>query len=429
MLWGLLMLIWSYSRAKSWGFSMQHVLNKRIYHLLRCALTAAILPSLTMGLMGALPAHAQGFETAATAAYVIDHNTGQVLLDHNADLPLPPASMSKLMTLLMTFEAIADGRLTLGTRLPVSQHAMNYGGSTMFLTTNDRPTVEDLIRGVIVVSGNDASAVLAEALSPDGTEAGFAAIATERARALGMMQSTFRNSNGWPAPGHVMSMRDLGILAQEIITAHPGLYPYFAETEFDYENRAPANRFNRNPILGLGLGADGLKTGHTQEAGYGLVGSALQGNRRVTFVITGLPSSDARTREAERVLTWAFRQFVEREVIAEGVEITRAPVFLGANDSVGLAPAENVTMVLPALTAPDITAEATYAGPIAAPIQAGDVLGEMVIRLGEHTERRVSIVATETVPQGGFGVRVTTAAQMVLNRLLGTPTAPMGAVQ
>jgi len=194
---------------------------------------------------------AQAFETEATGAYVIDHNTGQVLLAHNADVPLPPASMSKLMTLLMTFEALAQGRLTLETRLPVSQNAMDYGGSTMFLNTQDRPTVEDLIRGVIVVSGNDASAVLAEALSPDGTEDGFARIATERARELGMMQTTIRNSNGWPAPGHVMSMRDLGILAEEIITAHPTYYPYFAETEFDYEGRSPANRFNRNPILGM----------------------------------------------------------------------------------------------------------------------------------------------------------------------------------
>jgi D-alanyl-D-alanine carboxypeptidase (penicillin-binding protein 5/6) len=268
---------------------------------------------------------ARAFETQAGSAWVIDHNTGQVLLSHNADVPLPPASMSKLMTLLMTFEALDDGRLSLDTRLPVSEHAMSFGGSTMFLTTSDRPTVEELIRGVIIVSGNDASVVLGEALSPDGTEAGFARIATDRARQLGMDETTLMNASGWPAEGHVMSMHDLGILAERIITEHPEYYTYFAETEFDYEDRAPANRFNRNPILGMGIGADGLKTGHTQEAGYGLVGSAVQGDRRITFVISGLDSAEARARESERIVNWAFRQFVMEEVATQGIEIARAP--------------------------------------------------------------------------------------------------------
>ncbi len=376
----------------------------------------------------AAPALGQGFQTEAEAAYVIDHNTGQVLLAHNADIPLPPASMSKLMTLLMTFEAIADGRLTLETRLPVSQAAMDYGGSTMFLNTSDRPTVEELILGVIVVSGNDASAVLAEALSPDGTEAGFANLATERARQLGMAQTTLRNSNGWPAAGHVMSMRDLGILAEEIITEHADLYRYFAVTEFDYEDRAPANRFNRNPILGMGIGADGLKTGHTQEAGYGLVGSAVQGTRRVTFVITGLPSSEARSRESERILSWAFRQFVEREVVTEGVEVTRAPVFMGAGDSVGLAPAESLNLLVPVAIEAGLDAELTYTGPIAAPVTQGDVLGEMVIRMGEEdgAEYRIPLVATETVEQGGLRVRLMTAARDVMHQVFGPPPSPAG---
>ena len=396
------------------------------------ALTRRAAMGLAALLFATLPfaeARAQVFETEASAAYVIDHNTGQVLLAHNADLPLPPASMSKLMTLLMTFEALADGRLTLETRLPVSQHAMDYGGSTMFLNTTDRPTVEDLIRGVIVVSGNDASAVLAEALSPDGTEEGFARIATDRARQLGMMQSTFRNSNGWPAPGHVMSMRDLGILAEEIITEHPQYYAYFAEREFDYENRSPANRFNRNPILGMGIGADGLKTGHTQEAGYGLVGSAVQGDRRVTFVITGLPSADARARESERIVNWAFRQFVERQVVSEGTELARAPVFMGATDSVGMAPAEDLTLLLPALTDPDLEAEVVFTGPVSAPVTAGTELGTLFVRLGEGDdaeERQIPMLATENVAEGGFMIRLQTATRAVMHQVLGPPPAPAG---
>jgi len=399
---------------------MLHALSNLTHRA--AAFVAALAVSASMTL-------AQGFETEASAAYVIDHNTGQVLYARNADLPLPPASMSKLMTLLMAFEAIAEGRLQLDTRLPVSAHAMSFGGSTMFLNTQDRPTVEELIRGVIVVSGNDAAVALGEALSPDGTEEGFARIATQRARELGMMQTTIRNASGWPAAGHVMSMRDLGILAEEIITGHPQLYSYFAETEFDYQGRAPSNRFNRNPLLGLGIGADGLKTGHTQEAGYGLVGSAVQGDRRVTFVITGLPSAEARARESERIVTWAFRQFVERQVVEAGTELARAPVFLGSADSVGMAPAEDLTLLLPAIGEPPLAAEVSYSGPLSAPVAEGDRVGELLVRFGEGDdliERRIPMLATDSVDQGGIMARLSTATRTVLHRLIGPPPAPAG---
>ena len=232
---------------------------------------------------------AWAFETRAKAAFVIDQTTGTVLLTKNADDALPPASMSKLMTLYMAFEAVRDGRLSMEEKLPVSQHAMSYGGSTMFLDTTDRVRVEDLLRGIIVLSGNDACAVIAEALSPDGTEAGFARYMTKRAQELGMENASFANSNGWPAAGHRMSMRDLGILAERLIEDFPQYYPLFAEKEFAFDGRAPSNTRNRNPLLGLGIGADGLKTGHTSEAGYGLVGSAVQGDRRV-ILIDGKPA-------------------------------------------------------------------------------------------------------------------------------------------
>ncbi|WP_445943787.1 D-alanyl-D-alanine carboxypeptidase family protein [Roseicyclus sp.] len=374
-------------------------------------------------------ATAQGYETEATAAYVIDHGSGQVLLAQNADVPLPPASMSKLMTLLMAFEALRDGRLSLETRIGVSEHAMSFGGSTMFLNTTDRPTVEDLIRGIIIVSGNDASVALAEALSPDGTEAGFARIATERARALGMASTTIVNSSGWPAPGHVMSMRDLGILAEEIITAHPEYYRYFVETEFDYENRAPANRFNRNPLLGLGIGADGLKTGHTQEAGFGLVGSAVQGSRRVTFVITGLQSAEARARESERILNWAFRQFVERQVVTQGTEIARVPVFMGTGPDVAIAPARDLSLLVPVVGEAPLHAEMTYISPVIAPVAIGDTLGEMVVRLGEGDdliEHRIALLAAQDVPEGGIVVRLSTAMRAVMEEVFGPTPTPAG---
>jgi D-alanyl-D-alanine carboxypeptidase (penicillin-binding protein 5/6) len=370
-------------------------------------------------LIGCLTLPAAAFETEATAAYVIDHNTGQVLLDLNADVPLPPASMSKLMTLNMVFEALEDGRLALDTLLPVSQHAMDYGGSTMFLNTRDRVSVEDLILGVIVLSGNDATAVLAEALSPDGTEAGFADLMTQRARQLGMMNSTFRNSNGWPEPGHVMSARDLGILAERLITEFPQYYHYFNEREFPFDGRAPDNRFNRNPLLGLGIGADGLKTGHTQEAGFGLVGSAAQGNRRVTFVISGLETAEARARESERIVNWAFRQFAEREVVTEGTEVAQAEVFLGDAATVGMAAAESVTMLLPALLDSEMEAEVIYTGPVQAPIVAGQELGELVIRVPDMEERRVPLLATQNVGTAGIGLRLRTAFEQVMQRVFG----------
>ena len=265
---------------------------------MRPALRLVALPIALM--LAALPAAA--FDTKARAAYVMDLTTHTVLLDKNAEEPLPPASMSKLMTLYIAFEAIRDGRLTLDEELPVSTHAMSYGGSTMFLNTQDKVKVEDLLRGIIVLSGNDACAVIAEALSPDGTESGFARYMTERGKQIGLEQSTFMNSNGWPQAGHMMSVRDLAMLGKHIIEDFPQFYPLFAEKEFDFDGRAPSNVHNRNPLLHMDNGADGLKTGHTVEAGYGLVGSAKQGDRRILFVLSGLESERARTEEAAAIV-------------------------------------------------------------------------------------------------------------------------------
>ena len=198
----------------------------------------------------ALPTSA--FETTATSAYVIDQTTGTVLLSKEAEIPLPPASMSKLMTLYMAFEALrrgkADGGLDLNEMLPVSEHAQSYGGSSMFLRSGEEVSVEDLVRGIVVQSGNDACVVIAEALSPDGTEYGFSRLMTQRAQEMGMEHSTFTNSNGWPQTGHRMSMKDLAILADRLITDFPEYYPLFAETEFAFDNRVPSNRLNRNPV-------------------------------------------------------------------------------------------------------------------------------------------------------------------------------------
>ena len=381
-------------------------------------LRALPLIALLVTLLASLPLRAQ-FDTRATAAYVIDHTTGTVLLTKDPDLPLPPASMSKLMTLNMVFEALKDGRLRLDDKLPVSQHAMDYQGSTMFLNTSDRVRVEDLIRGVIVLSGNDASAVLAEALSTDGSEAGFARMMTKRAAELGMTNSHFTNSNGWPQAGHRMSVHDLAILADRLITEFPTFYPLFAETEFLFDGRAPQNKSNRNPLLKLGIGADGLKTGHTSEAGYGLVGSAKQGGRRIVFVISGMQSAAARGEEAERIVNWAFRQFVEKKVASEGNLIAQADVWMGDSTRVGLVAPTDLLLLVPALNQNALDASVSYQGPIEAPIEKGQQIAELVIKRDGMPDARLPLVADRTIPRGGFLPRIRTAAKMLLQQVAG----------
>jgi serine-type D-Ala-D-Ala carboxypeptidase (penicillin-binding protein 5/6) len=371
--------------------------------------------TLLLALLVALPA--QAFETKARAAYVLDLTTGTVLLAKDADEPLPPASMSKLMTVNMLFEALRDGRVQLDTRFTVSTRAKSMQGSTMFLNETDRPTVEELIRGIVILSGNDATVAVAEGLS--GSEDLFAEQMTERARALGMTASTFANASGWPDPDHRMSVHDLTILAARLITEFPEYYPYFAETEFPFDNRAPDNRFNRNPLLGLGIGADGLKTGHTEEAGYGLVGSAKQGNRRIVFALQGLGSEDERAREAEAIVNWAFRQFSEETVVKKGETVTKAEVWMGEVGEVELVAAEDVTLLVPALHHDGIPAKVNFTGPVAAPVAEGAEVGTLTLLPDGLPPKTVKLVTKTAVAGGGFLQRLGVSADRLRARYLG----------
>ncbi len=365
-------------------------------------------------------AAAHAFETRATAAWVYDVTSGIVLMDKNADQPLPPASMSKLMTLNMLFEALRDGRVTMDTTFPVSARAHAMGGSTMFLSELDTPTVQELIQGIIINSGNDACVVVAEGLS--GSEDSFAAAMTERGRALGMTASVFKNASGWPAPGHVMSMRDLGIVAKRLIVDFPEYYPYFAEIEFNYKDRAPANSQNRNPLLRISGGdwvADGLKTGHTSEAGYGLVGSAKRGDRRVIFVITGLDSETARAEEGQAVANWAFRQFVSKVLAKAGTRVAEAEVFMGTQATVGLVAASDVTALLPAQVQDGVTADVIYNGPLIAPVEAGTAVAELIVRIPGLPDLRTPLLAETAVPRGGFFIRLGAAAGALRAQVMG----------
>jgi D-alanyl-D-alanine carboxypeptidase (penicillin-binding protein 5/6) len=273
----------------------------------------------------------------------------------------------------------------------------------MFLTTRHRPTVKELIMGVVVLSGNDASAVLAEALSPDGTENGFANLMTRRAKQLGMNNSTFGNSNGWPHPKQLMSAKDLAIIAARIINEFPEYYTYFAQREFTYDN---ITQPNRNPLLKLGLGADGLKTGWTQRAGYGIVGSALQDGRRVVFVLTGIKSPKTRAREAEKINNWVFRQFTEKKLFSAGELLHMAPVHLGKKNLVRVTVKDDLMGLVPSMMDGEIKAEIIYKSPIKAPITEGQEIGEIIITIPSLVSFSKPIIAAESIEDGGFFARL-----------------------
>ena len=370
-----------------------------------------------LAVLVALPAW--GFDTRATSAWVYDMTTNTVLMDKNGSAPVPPASMSKLMTVELLFEALQDGRVQMDTTFGVSDNAIAFtaaGGSTMYLQKGDRPTVEELIHGMIVNSGNDACTVVAEGL--EGSEVEFARKMTERAAALGLENSHFANSSGWPDPGQRMSMKDLGLLSVHLIRTYPDLYPIFAETEYNYKDRAPANANNRNPLLKLGIGADGLKTGHTQEAGYGIVASVKQGNRRIVFALTGMASEAERAEEAEKVASWALRQFALKTIAKSGTRLAEASVHLGAADTVGLVPAQDLTLLIPALSSGGLKAEVVYNGPISAPIAKGQELAKLVITRPDMEPVEIPLVAEADVAKGGFLQRLSMAAMDLKTRYL-----------
>jgi serine-type D-Ala-D-Ala carboxypeptidase (penicillin-binding protein 5/6) len=381
----------------------------RFSHGLMAAVAACMIATLP----------AQAFETRARAAWVYDVTTHTVLMDKNADTPLPPASMSKLMTINMLFEALRDGRVTMDTTFAVSSRAKAMGGSTMFLNETDRPTVRELIHGMIINSGNDACVVVAEGLA--GTEDEFARQMTERAQALGMTESHFTNASGWPDPGQRMSMRDLGLLATRLITEFPEDYAIFSETSFNYKDRAPANANNRNPLLAIRAAdwqADGLKTGHTEEAGYGIVGSAVMGERRVVFTLGGMASEKDRAEEAEAVANWAFRQFAMKTIVPAGTRVASAPVWMGDAESVGLIPTEEVRLLVPAQVQAGVSAEVVYRGPLSAPISKGTPVAEMIVHVPDLPDVRVPLMADADVGKGGFMNRLTTAARVLRARYL-----------
>jgi serine-type D-Ala-D-Ala carboxypeptidase (penicillin-binding protein 5/6) len=362
------------------------------------------------------PKKDEGFQIAAPYAILIDADSGTVLFEKNADKLNPPASMSKLMTVEVMLHAMAEGRLRLEDEFTVSENAWRKGGapsggSAMFAPLNSRVKVENLLRGIMIQSGNDACIAVAEGMA--GTELAFAEMMTKRAREIGLKQSTFANSTGWPDPNHNMTVRELAKLAQHIIKTYPEFYKIYAEREFTWNK---IRQQNRNPLLAMNIGADGLKTGYTSEAGYGLVGSAVQGGLRLIVVVNGIKSAKERADEARKLLEWGFRGFESRALFAANETVGEAKLFGAEKGRVALASEQPIRLLVPRNVNEKITARVVYMGPVRAPVEKGQAIGKLKVWRGDNVVLEVPLSASEAVATGNVAQRAFDAVgELVIN--------------
>ena len=374
---------------------------------LRTLFTALLAAACASGFAGA--ATAQQTETVARQAYILDLTTNTVLLSKDSGTPMHPASMSKLMTVYMVFDRLKKGTLSLEDKFLVSEQAWRKGGSKMFVKVGDRVSLHDLLRGIIVQSGNDACIVVAEGIA--GTEDAFADMMTRRGRELGLTNSTFINSTGWPDPRHLMTAHDLAILADHLIEDFPEYYPIFGELEFTYNG---IKQGNRNPLLYQNLGADGLKTGHTEDSGYGLVGSAKRGDRRIVLVLNGMDSMRQRSQESQRLLDWAFRTFDAYSFFKKDEEITKADVWLGTEKTVPLLIPRDLKLTLSHPARASLAVKVRMKTPLPAPIAKGTELATLVVTAPSMQRVEIPLVAGPDVGQLGFVGRIGAAINHVI---------------
>jgi D-alanyl-D-alanine carboxypeptidase (penicillin-binding protein 5/6) len=348
-------------------------------------------------------------DTTARWAVIVDYATGATLLDKAADVEMPPSSMTKLMTIYIVYSRLADGRLKLTDTLPVSERAWRMGGSKMFVQLASTVAVEDLIRGMIVDSGNDACIVLAESIS--GSEEQFAELMNVTAKQLGLTHSNFKNSTGWPDADHYMSCRDIATLAWHIIHDFPQYYHYDSEKTFKYNN---IDQGNRNPLVQHGT-ADGLKTGHTEAGGYGLVASALRGGRRVIVVLNGMASMRERSEEGERLMDWAFANFEDVTLFSADAVIERAPVWLGTAPTVPLVAGRELVLTMPRNWRQTAQVKLSYQAPIPAPVAKGAEVGKLTVSGQGVPAGEWKLLAGEAVPRLGLpGRALAVLARMVM---------------
>ena len=351
----------------------------------------------------------QAIITEAEYAMIMDYRTGETLFEKNARTPTAPASMSKLMTVAIVFERLKDGSLRLSDEFDVSEKAWRMGGSKMWVRVDTKITVENLLRGVVVQSGNDACIVLAENIA--GSEDAFAELMNRKAREWKLNDSTFANATGWPHENQKMSMRDLALLTRKIIHEFPEYYALFAEKEFTWEEIQQANR---NPILETVNGADGLKTGHTEESGYGLVGSAVQNGERRIVVVNGLESERERTTESTRLMRMAFNDFATKSFYAPGDIVGEARVFKGKQKTVPLMTAEKVNMILHRSMLDQTKATVIYDGPVAAPIRNNQQIGLLRVEVEGGQLKDYPLYAGRPVQEAGIFGKIGLAAKTLL---------------
>ncbi len=348
-------------------------------------------------------------ETPAKQAILIDDVTGHVLFEKNADQLMPPSSMSKIMTIYMVFERLGEGSLKLDDTLPVSEKAWRKGGSKMFVELGSRITVEDLLRGIIIQSGNDATIVIAEGLA--GEEDLFAMEMTELAHSIGLDSSTFRNASGWPDPDHMVTARDMAQLAHMTIHNFPQYYSYYSELEFTYNG---IRQGNRNPLLYKKIGADGLKTGHTEAAGYGLTGSTVRDERRLILVINGLESAGQRSREAERLIEYGYREFTNYTLFEAGETVADAEIWLGDKATVPLVLEEGLVTTLGRKARRKMEVKVVYDGPVPAPIAKGTPIARLVLTAPNTETIEIPLVAGADVKKLGPISRIGAAIRYLI---------------
>jgi len=390
--------------------------------MIRASLLAAT--SLIL-IAGAAPAKAPPFDTPAPVAYLVDLSSGAVLLSKDANRRMPPASMAKMMTTNVAFELIKKGDLALNKMCSVRPETWQkwhgpQAGSTMFLSPGELVSVENLLHGIVTLSGNDASVVLAECIA--GTEEAFVNVMNEHAKQLGLTNSRFGNSNGWPDEGRTyVTARDLATLARAEIENHPDLYKkFYSKESFTWGKTLGSGQAitqgNRNPLLGRVPGADGLKTGHTEEAGYGFTGSAEQSGRRLVMVITGLDSFNQRITESVRLMEWGFNAWQSKPLYKAGATVGSAQVQLGSDGEVALVAPRDLAVTIPAGVLSKVqSTKIRYQGPVRAPIAKGQHIADLVVTTSDAGDQIMPLVAAEAVGEAGFFTR----AWIGLKQLLG----------
>ncbi|MCF6100407.1 D-alanyl-D-alanine carboxypeptidase family protein [Mesorhizobium muleiense] len=362
-------------------------------------------------LLSLAPAAAQLFETKAAQAFMIDAETGTVLFSKDADRPIQPASLAKLMTMEVVFNAIKSRRVTLNDTYVVSENAWRTGGapsgtSTMFAQLKSTIRLEDLIQGVTVQAANDGCIIIAEGFA--GSEANFATGMTERARQIGLKKSTFVNATGLPADGQQTTVRELALLALHIWREYPDLYRYYGQKDFTWNK---ITQRNRNPLLAMDIGADGLAIGRSDASGFGIVGSVSQGGRRVIAAMSGLASDRERAEEARKLLDWGLRSFEKTEIFAKDEVVGEAQVFGGAKSGVALKAKAPVVIFLPIANRDKLTARIVYEGPVAAPVEEGQPVGALRVWIGDTLSQETPLFAAETVGVGSLPQRALDAAK------------------